>query len=488
MLTLIVRQSLKNGTAKTWKLRSTSETHTFGSSRLADVISIAPATKGIQGLFEYRDGKWWYVDLDMATSSATEKSPATPLDKSVTLNLEDCTLQFDPVMKEADLYQRLENAGRQEMPGKKFQLYIVKQSGRVLETKILPVNKAFKPHFADSKVPCVPSTEWHRQMVGNVEVSQRTLSLEDAAHMARFSPSQLVDEDSKKGVVLMLGAAALLITVGIFGPKGDHTVVAHEPPKVAQKIIVKTELKPKRKKAETAQPKQQVVVQQQSAPAAGPKAEMPTGGGGGKLANMMKSISDGRISKLIGKVSAQGAKSSNVIFAQGVKAGSGPSGRGLAAVGNIERSGRDWGAAGSGNGVLISTAGKGGGKNASGMGGLAAGGTGNAGVGLIEEEGEITGGLDREVIAQYIKSKLGQILYCYERQLSANPDLFGKVAVKFTIGGSGQVEQQIIGDTTLKNATVEGCILNRVAAWKFPAPQGGTKVLVTYPFLFKSTN
>jgi hypothetical protein len=357
----------------------------------------------------------------------------------------------------------------------------------VLETKILPVNKAFKPHFADSKVNCVPSTEWHRQMVGNVEVSQRTLSLEDAAHMGRFSPSQLVDEDSKKGVVFMLGAAALLITVGIFGPKADHTVAVHEQPKVAQKIIVKTELKPKRKKVEAAQPKQQVVVQQQAAPSA-PKVEMPTSGGGGKLANMMKSISDGRISKLIGKVSAQGAKSSNVMFAQGVKAGSAPSGRGLAAVGNIERSGRDWGAAGNGSGVMISTAGKGGGKNASGMGGLAAGGTGNAGVGLIEEEGEITGGLDREIIAQYIKSKLGQILYCYERQLSANPDLFGKVAVKFTIGGSGQVEQQIIGDTTLKNATVEGCILNRVAAWKFPAPQGGTKVLVTYPFLFKSTN
>ena len=138
--------------------------------------------------------------------------------------------------------------------------------------------------------------------------------------------------------------------------------------------------------------------------------------------------------------------------------------------------------------MRISTAGRGGGGSASGMGGLAAGGTGSGGVGLIEEEGEITGGLDREVIAQYIKSQLGQILYCYERQLSANPDLFGKVAIKFTIGPSGGVEKQLIGDTTLKNATVEGCILNRVAAWKFPAPQGGTRVLVTYPFLFKSTN
>ncbi|MDG0817555.1 AgmX/PglI C-terminal domain-containing protein [Bdellovibrio svalbardensis] len=492
MLTLIVRQSLKNGTAKTWKLRSSNSAQTFGSSRLADVISIAPTTKGIQGIFEFRDNQWWYVNMDMQTGAKISGSPALLLNKEQTLEMEDCTLSFTPVKRESDLYQRLETVGRDSSAmgvelGKQFQLYMVKQSGRVLETRILPVNKKFKPAFSNNKVACIPSPEWHRQMVDDVEVSQRTLSLEDAARLARFSPSQLVDQDSKKGVILMLGAAAFFITVAIFSPKSSHTVAETAPPKVAQKIIVKTELKPKRKKSEVAKPAQQVVVKQAPA-AAGPKAEMPTGGGGGKIANMMKSISGGRISQLIGKVSAQGAKSANVVFANGVKAGAGPSGRALAAVGNMERSGRDWGAAGTGTGVMISTNGKGGGKNASGMGGLVAGGTGSGGVGLIEEESEIIGGLDREIIAQYIKSKLGQILYCYERQLSANPDLFGKVAVKFTIGPTGSVEQQLIGDTTLKNATVEGCILNRVAAWKFPNPQGGTRVLVTYPFLFKSTN
>lgn len=486
MLTLIVRQSLKNGTAKTWKLRSTNNVQTFGSSRDADVISIAPGTKGIQGLFEFRDNQWWYVNMDMMTSAKGQGSPALSLTKEQVLELEDCTLSFTPVKKEVDLYMRLEKAGRESQElGKQFQLFMVKQAGIVVQTKILPLNKKFQPALSSEKIACVPSPEWHRQMVGDLEVSQRTLSLEDAARLARFSPSQLVDEDSKKGVVLMLGAAAFFITLAIFSPKSNHLVAETAPPKVAQKIIVKTEIKPKRKKDEAAKPAQVAV---QAAPAAGPKAEMPTGGGGGKLANMMKSISNGRISQLIGKVSAQGAKSNNVIFANGVKAGAGPSGRALAAVGSMERSGRDWGAAGSGAGVMISTNGRGGGKNAAGMGGLAAGGTGSGGVGLIEEESEITGGLDREVIAQYIKSKLGQILYCYERQLSANPDLFGKVAVKFTIGPSGQVEQQLIGDTTLKNATVEGCILNRVAAWKFPTPQGGTRVLVTYPFLFKSTN
>lgn len=490
MLTLIVRQSLKNGSVKTWKLRSQQATQTFGSSRLADVISISPETKGIQGVFEYRNDAWWYINMNLEQAAKGNLSPALRLDKEQSLELEDCTLHFTPVKKETDLYLRLEKAGQdQRQNDKSFQLYIVRQAGKVVETKVLPMNKKFKPvgAFGVKAVPCIPGSEWQKQMLGELEVSQRTISMEDAAKMGHVSMDQLVDEDSKKSLYIVLGAAFFLLSVGIFSPKSQNLEVVATPPQVAQKIIVKTELKPKRKRAESA-PKQEVVVKQAPAAASQQQAEMPVKAGGSKVSNMMKSLQGGRISQLLGKVSAQAAKSNNVIFANGTKAGTGASGRALAAVGNMEKSGRNWGSEGSGNGVVISTAGRGGGQSASGMGGLAAGSTGNAGVGLIEEEGEITGGLDREVIAQYIKSKLGQILYCYERQLSANPDLFGKVAVKFTIAASGQVEQQLIGDTTLKNATVEGCILNRVAGWKFPQPSGGTRVLVTYPFLFKSTN
>ena len=103
MLTLIVRQSLKNGTAKTWKLRSTETTHTFGSSRLADVISIAPGTKGIQGLFEFHDNQWWYVNMDMASSASVKGSTAMALNQEISVELEDCTLHFTPVKKDADL-------------------------------------------------------------------------------------------------------------------------------------------------------------------------------------------------------------------------------------------------------------------------------------------------------------------------------------------------------------------------------------------------
>ncbi|MEI7973869.1 MAG: AgmX/PglI C-terminal domain-containing protein, partial [Bdellovibrio sp.] len=122
------------------------------------------------------------------------------------------------------------------------------------------------------------------------------------------------------------------------------------------------------------------------------------------------------------------------------------------------------------------------------IGALKAGTTGLGGAELLEEESEITGGLDREVIASYIKSQLGQILYCYERQLSAEPQLYGKVTVKFTIGPSGSIETQRISETSLRSQIVESCMLQKISKWKFPPPEGGTRVVVSYPFLFKSTN
>ena len=162
-------------------------------------------------------------------------------------------------------------------------------------------------------------------------------------------------------------------------------------------------------------------------------------------------------------------------------------GRALASIGSVRAGGKKKG--GTFKIAGIKTSGKAGGSRSyKSFGGLSAGGVGQSSVGIVDEETEIQGGLDREVIARVIRSQLGQIRYCYERQLSASPDLYGKVLVKFTIGGEGAVAARQIGKTTLKNAMVEGCILRRIASWKFPKPKGGTNVHVSYPFLFKSTN
>ncbi|WP_413288025.1 AgmX/PglI C-terminal domain-containing protein [Bdellovibrio sp. HCB337] len=481
--TLIVKQQLKNGTVKTWKLRNSQQVYTFGASRVADVISISPTSKGMLGTFECRDGKWWYIDMNMDTVGATNECQIC-IDSEKTLEIANSTVHLTPVIREADLYNRLEkNSHENDGHKKPYQLFLVKLHDKVIETRVVPMGQSFIPEMAVTKkvIPAKDSSSWVQYTLDQYLVRQKTVYLTAEEAMTRMTPATLIDKDARKGLMIVLLVGFMVGGLSLLGPKKEEIAVMLPPPP-AQKIVVKTN--PLKKKTKVAEAKP--VQQPPSAPKEQKAASAPAGAG--KIANMLKAVSDPRISRLIGKVSAQAAKSGNVIVSNGVKAGSGVSGRALAAVGNMDRSGRDYGTDSTAQGVMISTAGRGGGKNTSGIGGLGAGNTGNGGVGLIEEESEIVGGLDREVIAQYIKSQLGQILYCYERQLSANPDLFGKVAVKFTIAGTGSVETQAIGDTTLKNATVEGCILNKVAKWKFPAPAGGTKVLVTYPFLFKSTN
>jgi hypothetical protein len=446
----------------------------------------------MQGTFECRDGKWWYIDMSLNNVMSSSDCQIC-LEAEKTLEIADSTLNITPLLRESDLYQKLErNPLSFEKDKKPYQLFLVKLHEKVIETRVLPMGQNFIPEMAITKkvIPAKDTDSWIQYTLDQYIVRQKTVYLTDEEAMNRVTASQIVDKDTKKGFLILLLAAFMIGGLSLMAPKQEQMATVVIPPP-AQRVVVKTDHKKKVKVAEAVKPAPPQPVPQPSAPAKEPQknsAQNSAPKGAGKIANMLKAVADPRISRLIGKVSAQAAKSGNVIVSNGIKAGSGASGRALAAVGNIDRSGRDYGTDSTAQGVMISTAGRGGGKSTSGIGGLGAGNTGNGGVGLIEEESEVVGGLDREVIAQYIKSQLGQILYCYERQLSANPQLFGKVAVKFTIAGTGQVETQAIGDTTLKNATVEGCILNKVAKWKFPAPAGGTKVLVTYPFLFKSTN
>lgn len=103
----------------------------------------------------------------------------------------------------------------------------------------------------------------------------------------------------------------------------------------------------------------------------------------------------------------------------------------------------------------------------------------------LEEEALVEGGLSKDQIAAVIQRNIGQIIYCYEKGLQVEPDLNGRVAVNFIIGGRGSVSSARINHTSLNDRPVEGCILNKLRAWKFPKPSGNVNVKVTYPFLLK---
>lgn len=488
MQNLLIEQRGPQGLIKTWRLRSEQGTVTFGASKHADLRSPVETVKGIQGVFEYREDKWYYINLDLHTNHSNMGKDISEmcLDQCLELKIGVDTLHVTPLDVRAPLFEsisdeEISHSGKDRQP---FQFFTVHQGPVLLETRVIPVHGTFVSKFDDSRTKFKPekADAWKKTQVGDVTISQRTVYLNDVEALKHTPKGALLDDGGKKTLYATLCGAALIALMAILTPKEEalEDVLTPMPP-----IQREARIEPPKKKKQSApmeQPKEQPKQQQQAA------APKNNGGGSSKSASVIKSLASGRITQLVGKVSAAAARSQNVVVTSGIKAGSAPTGRALAAVGAINKSGKDWSAEGKGTGVTISTSGKAGGQGTAGMGNLAVGKTGSGGVGLLEDEGEITGGLDREVIAAYIKSQLGQILYCYERQLSANPDLYGKVAIKFTIAGDGGVETQRIGETSLRNATVEGCILQRVAKWKFPTPEGGTKVLVTYPFLFKSTN
>lgn len=105
----------------------------------------------------------------------------------------------------------------------------------------------------------------------------------------------------------------------------------------------------------------------------------------------------------------------------------------------------------------------------------------------LGKEAIIEGGLDLDLVSDVIRRNMGQIRFCYEQGLQLDPSLAGRVGVRFTIAGNGQVKIADVENTTLNSKQIEECILARLKSWKFPLPDGGVEVKVSYPFSFKRT-
>lgn len=323
---------------------------------------------------------------------------------------------------------------------------------------------------------------------------------------------KLNDENDKKDFLLVgkwIGAAQVLLiaTIILLGhllqsqkPEENvttiHTVeletvkekqVVVAPMKTPKKIVA--QVKPRVQKHTVKRPEPRIVTKH--APKVPTKkmvtAQMPRTAPA--VENMGALGALGGISKKM--QSGGGLNLSGASLARGTDAGQGGGGVGHGGSGGVSGAlfGKGLIAASNGSGARAGSAGgygtkgKGGGRAGYGTHNMAGASGGYAAP--LDSESFVEGGLTREQVEEVIARNMGQIRYCYEKNLQAEPGLKGRVAVNFVIGASGRVSTAHVQHSSVDSAKLEGCVIARLKDFRFPQPVAGVNVQVQYPFSFQ---
>jgi outer membrane biosynthesis protein TonB/pSer/pThr/pTyr-binding forkhead associated (FHA) protein len=468
-----------------------------GSSRSADIRLMGEDVSPVHAYIQNTNGSWAISDAGSERGTWLDKKPITAetISSPTSFVIGGHTLKLVPHETDKSLFEDSQWAKENNKGGELYHQIILKKGDRVYDTSLIASNDVFEFEYQGKvhKFAAPKKDEVKKENVGPYVVLQRLvrserLSLADRGFADIFKNPEM-RTPLIAAVLFFLGLALIIMAIP---HKPEQELTEMKPDNKYTRLVFDAELMKKKREeakvmrktlmAKAPQPTQQ---SQKAAQIPSPQKAAST-----PPTKVVKNLKLENLSALLGKITKRANANGPMIVGVGATP---ETGRGHATV--VAASSSLQGIAtnvGSGSNTYkvgaVGTAGVGGGKGVAGMAGLANGAVGTGTVGILDEETEIEGGLDKEVIAKVIAGYLGEIRYCYERQLSAEPDIYGKVQIKFSIDSTGAVSSQRIGTSTLKSAMVEGCILRRVARWKFPLPKGGTEVLVTYPFMFKATN
>jgi hypothetical protein len=96
---------------------------------------------------------------------------------------------------------------------------------------------------------------------------------------------------------------------------------------------------------------------------------------------------------------------------------------------------------------------------------------------------QVNGRLPAEVIQRVVRQNDGRYRFCYSSALRANPNLQGRVTVRFLIDRTGAVAVAADGGSDIPDEGVRRCVVSSFLALSFPAPESGA-VSVVYPIAF----
>jgi hypothetical protein len=99
------------------------------------------------------------------------------------------------------------------------------------------------------------------------------------------------------------------------------------------------------------------------------------------------------------------------------------------------------------------------------------------------EIAQVNGRLPPELIQRVVRQNEGRYRSCFQNGLRTNPNLAGRVAVKFVIDRHGQVALTTDGGSDLSDASVRQCVISSFMSLSFPENDGGA-VTVSYPLVF----
>jgi hypothetical protein len=95
------------------------------------------------------------------------------------------------------------------------------------------------------------------------------------------------------------------------------------------------------------------------------------------------------------------------------------------------------------------------------------------------------GSLLKSVIRDVIATHVPEVRKCYDEALVGWPNAQGRVHVRFGIDPTGAVAGVVIERDEPRIEPLGCCIAAAVRSWRFPAPNGGGFVMVTYPFVLE---
>lgn len=363
----------------------------------------------------------------------------------------------------------------EEMPksGSFVHQVVVKKKGLVVETVLLAENENYLFLSKGKPTNISPTKEfnWSYHTFGDVVVQNRRTRVKKIEISSVEKVNTLLDRNLKKPLLFASALMFILTLAAYFSPKFVKEDLNMIQPKMNQYTRVIYDSKSTAKsKARAKQMTEKISnhVEKKTSKGSQPTTNNNKNQPKRAVVEVSKKLQKSGLSQLIGKISKRSITNSIKIVSKGVSADK-KSGRAVASVPSVSQIySKDKNNSKNFKLNVVSTKGKGGGdQDYKDSGSLTSSNVGSADVGLIEEEAEVRGGLEKEVIARYIQSQIGQVRYCYERQLSANPDLYGKITLKFTIGSSGEIVGKSIGASTLKK---------RYGRGMYTAKSGGMEV------------